>query len=161
MNVEQLAGAVRETDYLKLFDRHHYDKAFREYVQRFAPLYAQALRAAGAEGLPALAEALLTELEGGWRRQRLWNRTSVQISEKQMVVTYLSPMLLELEDQPWGTDFARALRDAWGARRPKDAYRIASYRKLASGFHNTIMGIDVSGFVKRKEREAQDEDEFL
>jgi hypothetical protein len=76
-----------------------------------------------------------------------------------MVVAYLSPMLVELEAS-LGVAFARALRDAWAARRPRDAYRIASYKTLFSGFRNTIMGIDVSGFVNRKEREAQEEEEF-
>ena len=160
MNMEQLAAAVRETDYLKRFDRHQYDKAFREYSERFGPVYAEAIRSAGEAGLPQLAQTLMEALEAGWRRQKFWNRTTVQISEKQMVVAYLSPMLLELGDQPLGTGFAKALRDAWSARRPKDGYRIASYEKLASGFRNTIMGIDVSGFINRKEQESQEEEEF-
>ena len=161
MNAEQLAAAVRETDYLKRFDRRQYDKAFREYAEQFGPAYAEALRAAGEAGLPALAEALVEELEAGWRRQRIWNRTAVQISEKQMVVAYLSPMLLELEEQPLATAFAKALRTAWCARRPKDPYRIAARKTLAAGFHNTIMGIDVSGFVNRREQEVRDDDEIL
>ena len=102
---------------------------------------------------------LMDELEAGWRRQRIWNRTSVQINEKQMMVAYLSPMLVELE-APLGVAFAKALRDTWSARRPKDGYRIASYEKLASGFRNTILGIDVSGFINRKEQESQEEEEF-
>lgn len=157
MSVEQLAGAVRETEYLKLFDRHQYDKAFREYSERFGGLYAQAIRDAGEAGLPELAQALMEELEAGWRRQRIWNRTSVQISEKQMMVAYLSPMLLELEE-PLGIAFAKTLRDVWGARRPKDPYRIASRKKLSSGFHNTIMGIDVSGFLRSREQEEEEEE---
>ena len=158
MSLEQLAPAVRETDYLKRFDRHQYDKAFREYGERFGPLYAEAIRAAGEAGLADLAASLMDELEAGWRRQRIWNRTKVQTSEKQMVVVFLSPMLLELEEQPAATELAKALRDVWGARRPKDSYRIASRKKLASGFRNAILGIDVSGFLRRKEQETEDED---
>lgn len=160
MSAELLAAAVRETEYLKRFDRRQYAKAFQEYGERFGPLFTQTLRDCGEAGLPALAESLMAELEAGWRRQKLWNRTSVQMGEKQMVVAYLSPMLVALPE-PLGTAFAKALRDAWSARRPKDAYRIATFEKLASGFHNTIMGIDVSGFVNRKEREDRDDDEIL
>ena len=160
MNLEQMAAAVRETAYLSRFDRHQYEKAFGEYKERFGPLYAEAIRAAGEAGLPDLASSLVEELEAGWRRQRIWNRTSVQLNEKQMVVAYLSPMLIELEGEPQGLAFAKALRDAWAARRPKDAYRIAAYRQLSSGFRNTILGIDVSGFVQRKERK-EDEDEIF
>lgn len=76
-----------------------------------------------------------------------------------MLVTYLSPMLLGLED-PLCTAFAKALRDEWGSRRPKDTYRIASYTTLSKGFRNTIMGIDVDSFVNRKEKEAQDDEAF-
>ena len=156
MSAERLAAAVWETDYLKRFDRHQYAKALREYTERFGPLYREAVRAAGEAGLPELAAALMSELEAGWRRQRIWNRTAVQISEKQMVVVFLSPMLLALEE-PLCTEFAKALRDAWTARRPRDTYRIASCEKLSTGFHNTIMGIDVSGFLRRNEREEEDD----
>ena len=124
------------------------------------PQVAEAVRAAGEAGLPELAAALMSELEAGWRRQRIWNRTAVQISEKQMVVVFLSPMLLALEE-PLCTAFAKALRDAWTARRPRDTYRIASCEKLSTGFHNTIMGIDVSGFVNRREQEVRDDDEIF
>ena len=37
MSPEQLAAAIRETDYLKRFDRRTYSKAFQEYTDRFAP----------------------------------------------------------------------------------------------------------------------------
>lgn len=158
MSTEQLAAAVQETAYLERFTRREYDKAFREYADRFGPLYLEALRSAGEEGLVQVAADLMTALEAGWRRQRIWNRTKVQTSEKQMVVVFLSPMLLELEEQPAATELAKALRDVWGARRPKDSYRIASRKKLASGFRNAILGIDVSGFLRRKEQETEDED---
>ena len=39
MSPEQLAAAIRETDYLKRFDRRTYSKAFQEYTDRFAPMY--------------------------------------------------------------------------------------------------------------------------
>lgn len=157
MSPEQLAAAVRETDYLKRFDRRAYTKAFQEYADRFGPLYLEAIRGAGEAGVEALAEELMDELENGWRRQKFWNRSAVQVNEKQMVVTYLSPMLLEL-DEPLSRTFAAVLRDVWGARRPKDTYRIASYQKLSKGFRNVIMGFDVTGFVNRRERENKDDE---
>lgn len=156
MSAERLAAAIRDTGYLKLFDRHQYAKAFREFADLFGPLYREEILAAGEEGLVPLAEALMDELETGWRRQRFWNRSAVQVNEKQMLVTYLSPMLLGMEE-PLCTDFAKALRDAWGRRRPKDAYRIASYTKLSGGFRNAIMGIDMDSFLRRKERDQEDD----
>lgn len=159
MSVERLAAAIRETYYLKLFDRHQYAKAFQEFMDRFGPLYREEILSAGEEGMAPLAKALMDELENGWRRQRFWNRSAAQVNEKQMLVTYLSPMLLGLEP-PLCTAFAKALRDEWGSRRPKDTYRIASYTTLSKGFRNTIMGIDVDSFVNRKEKEAQDDEAF-
>jgi len=50
-------------------------------------------------------------LEAGWKRQRPWNRTMVQAREKQMLVTYLSPMLLGLEE-PLCQELAERLREA-------------------------------------------------
>ena len=74
--------------------------------------------------------------------------------------THFLPAILPALEAPLGVAFAKALRDTWSARRPKDGYRIASYEKLASGFRNTILGIDVSGFINRREQESQEEEEF-
>lgn len=157
MSPEQLAAAIRETDYLKRFDRRTYSKAFQEYTDRFALMYLEAVRSAGEAGMVPLAEALIDELENGWRRQKFWNRSAVQVNEKQMIVTYLSPMLVGLEE-PLCTAFAKVMRDTWGVRRPKDPYRIASYQKLSKGFRNVIMGIDVTDFMRRREKEAEEEE---
>ena len=67
-----------------------------------------------------------------------------------MIVTYLSPMLLGLEE-PLCQELAERLRDTWNARRPKDGYDVTTYAKLQAGFHNVILGIDVSGWQKRME----------
>ena len=101
-------------------------------------------------GAGALAEQLLDVLEAGWKRQRPWNRGMVQAREKQMLVTYLSPMLLGLEE-PMCRELAEQLRDAWNARRPKDAYDITSYARLQEGFRNVILGIDLTGWQRRRE----------
>ena len=93
---------------------------------------------------------LLDVLEAGWKRQRPWNRGMVQAREKQMLVTYLSPMLLGLEE-PMCRELAEQLRDAWNARRPKDAYDITSYARLQEGFRNVILGIDLTGWQRRRE----------
>lgn len=68
MNVERLAAAIRETYYLKLFDRHQYAKAFQEFMDRFGPLYREEILSAREEGMAPLAKALMDELENGWRR---------------------------------------------------------------------------------------------
>ena len=163
MKLEELCAAVQDgKDYSERFTRREYTAAFREYTVGFGPAYMDAVREAAqtADGLRTLAEQITGALEAGWKRRLPWNRTMVQAREKQMIVTYLSPMLVGLED-PLCIAFAKALRDEWGTRRPKDAYRIASYATLSRGFRNTIMGIDVGSFVNRKEKEAQDDEEVF
>lgn len=141
--VEALLPAVQDgKSWLHRFTKKEYPKAFGEYQKRFAPLYEEALRAAGAGGLKALADALLDGLEAGWKRQRIWNRTVARMDDKQMLVTFLSPLLMDMEAEA----FCQALRDGWAARRPKEAYRIGTYQELNSGFRNAIFGISLDGF---------------
>ena len=151
MKIEELCAAVQEAPYYnERFTRREYRDAFRSYTERFGPLYMNAVREAEADGLAALAEQLLDALAAGWKRQRPWNRSMVQAREKQMVVAYLSPMLLGLEE-PLCQTLAEQLRDAWNARWPKDAYQITTYARLQEGFRNVILGIDLTGWEKRRE----------
>ena len=153
MKAEELCAAVQEAPYYnERFTRREYTAAFREYTERFGPLYMDAVRETAEDpaGRRSLAEQLLDVLEAGWKRQRPWNRGMVQAREKQMLVTYLSPMLLGLEE-PMCQELAEQLRDAWNARRPKDAYDIASYARLQEGFRNVILGIDLTGWQRRRE----------
>ncbi|MDO4315640.1 MAG: hypothetical protein Q4C45_07660 [Oscillospiraceae bacterium] len=143
MNPELLAAIQDNSAWLERFNRRDYAGAFRAYTERFAPAYTEAVRAAGGEetALAALADRLLDALEAGWKRQRVWNRSAVRVNDKQMVVEYLSPMLLELE--PDCPRFAELLRDRWAARWPKDAYRTASHAKILGGFRFTILGFEM------------------
>ena len=146
MNTDELCAAVTEArTYLDRFTRHSFVMAFREYTERFGPaVYAGVRESDGSEtALRAMADALLDELERGWKRQRPWNRGAVRVNEKQMMVDYLSPMLQGLEEPLCG-DLARLLCAAWAERWPKDLYRIASFSEIRDGFRNSILGIDFS-----------------
>lgn len=145
MSSELLAAIQTGRVWLDRFTRRGYPKAFLEYKARFAPAYEAAVRETGGEeaALQALAEELLDGLEEGWKRQRIWNRAAVKVNEKQMMVDYLSPMLLDME----GTNcprFAELLRDRWAVRWPKDPYSIVPYAKIVGGFRNSILGIDLA-----------------
>lgn len=144
--MELLSEAVcRFRPWLEDFRHKTYAPAFQDYCARYGSLYDQA--AQEAKDLRALAEALLDELEQGWKRQRPWNRSAVRASEKQMLVVYLSPMLLEREE-PRCRELCEVLREAWNARWPKDGYRTAGFETIQSGFRNTIMGIELRGFQR-------------
>ena len=156
MKLEELCAAVQEARYYnERFTRREYTSAVRTYTERFGPLYMAAVRetAEDPDGRRVLAEQLLDLLEAGWKRQRPWNRTMVQAREKQMLVTYLSPMLLGLEE-PLCQELAERLRDGWNTRRPKDIYNITTYARLQEGFRNVILGIDITGWQKRREEES-------
>ncbi|WP_295581895.1 hypothetical protein [uncultured Oscillibacter sp.] len=140
---EELLAAVRGSRvWLKNFQRREYRDAFRSYTERFGPPYMAEAERRGEAGLPALAEELLDALEAGWKRSRLWDRGALRAGEKQMVVVYLTPMLLGLES-PGCRRLAELLQAAWQERWPRDGYRTASYEEIQSGFRNTIMGFEI------------------
>ena len=151
----ELCAAVWEApDWLPRFRRQEYPQVFQEYQKRFAPLYAQAVEETEGDltALEGLANDILDELEAGWKRRRFWNRTAVRVEEKQVIVSYLSPMLLELPDPLCGR-LAGMLRQGWADRWPKDAYQITTFEVLQKGFRNSILGIDLEGKHLDRERD--------
>lgn len=145
MNAEALCAAIREAKpWMDRFTRRGYPDAFRDYREQFGPLYAQAVREADGDEarLLELARAIVDELAAGWKRTRFWNRGAVRVSEKQMMVNYFSPMLLDLPDPMCGR-LAGMVRQEWADRWPSDAYHITTYEVIRSGFRFAIMGIDL------------------
>lgn len=145
MNTQELCAAVENgREWLDLFRLRTFPKAFKSYMETYAPAYRQALAELGEdeEALKALAEEILDTLEAGWKRQHFWNRSAARVDVKQMIVDYLSPMLLELEE-PGARLLCGFLRDGWTARLPKESYRIGSYERIQKGFKNVIMGIEI------------------
>ena len=141
----ELCAAVWEApDWLPRFRRQEYPQVFQEYQKRFAPLYAQAVEETEGDltALEGLANDILDELEAGWKRRRFWNRTAVRVEEKQVIVSDLSPMLLELPDPLCGR-LAGMIRQGWADRWPKDAYQITTFEVLQKGFRNSILGIEL------------------
>lgn len=154
MNTELLAAIQNNRTWLERFTRRDYPHAFREYVEQFGPAYVEAVHKTGGDEtlLQALADRLLDGVEAGWKGQRVWNRAAAKANEKQMLVEYLSPMLLELEEADCPR-FAKVLRDRWAARWPDNVYYTASYAKIQSGFRNMILGIEIGS--RRREPEEE------
>ncbi len=145
MKMEGLLAALHEPQrWLEQFRIKSYAQAFADYCARYGPVYERALAESGEaeEDLRVLAEALLEGWAEEWKRQWIWNRSVARAEGKQMLVDYLSPMLLELE-APGAQMLCRLLRDGWKKRWPKDGYRVASYAMIQSGFKNAIMGIEI------------------
>lgn len=143
INTAALLAAIQDgKPWLDRFTGKEYDKAYRDYRERYAPLYREAALSAGEEGLEAVAGSLLDGLAEGWTRQRPWNRSVARLSDKQLIVCYLSPMLLE---DPVCAPLAEELRKGWAARWPKEAYQIAPLSKLRKGFRPTFLGIPLPG----------------
>ena len=140
---QKLLSAIQDYSYWKeYFTRQNYFKGFRQYIETYGQLYMDTIRAANDEAaLKALAIDILNALEENWAQQRFWKRSDKKYQDKLMLIQYLSPLLLSFED-PACTRFAELLRDEWAARRPKDAYEIATYKQLRRGFRNVIMGME-------------------
>ena len=126
-------------------------KAFQRYREQYGSAYEQMLQICTDEDmLQSAADWLLTEMEKGWKQQRFWNRTAARLDQKQMIIVYLSPMLLAMEN-PAGVRFAQVLRDAWAQRWPKDSYQMVPFEKLVKGFRNAIFGIELTAFNRGEE----------
>lgn len=151
---ERLMAALTDcAGWLSRFTRLDYEAAFLEYRDRFLPDYLTAVDEAGEARLPALADALLDAMEARWKAERFWNRTAVRTDMKQVIVGYLTPMLLsEQATRP----LAAALRDGWKRRRPKDAYHAAGFDSIRAGFKRKILGFE----VPEKKNDAPDLDEI-
>ena len=155
MKINDLCAAVWEAkEWLPRFRRNEYAKALREYQERFGPLYVRAV--AETEGdltaLEALANDILDALEAAWKRRVFWNRSAVRVEEKQAIVNFLSPMLLDQPDPLCGR-LAGMLRQGWAERWPKDSYQITTAEVLQKGFRNSILGIDLEGKHLSRERD--------
>lgn len=151
MTARMMEALTDPAPWLSRFDRNGYEEAFRAYQDRFADVYREAVQAAGESGAEALADSLLDDIEGFWKRQRFWDRAAVKADTRQLIVGYLTPMLME---DPVLRPFAGTLRDRWKARWPKEAYHAAGYERIRSGFKLKIMGFEIP---EKKERPLDDE----
>lgn len=137
VNVETLLGAVQDgKPWLARFTGKEYGRALQDYRDQYGPLFREAALADGEEA--ALADVLLDGLAEGWRRQKPWNRSLAMLNDKQMIVCFLSPVLME---DPACARLEEKLREGWGARWPKEAYQAASLKKIRKGFRPTFLGI--------------------
>lgn len=141
VKAEILLAAIQDgKPWLARFTGKEYDKAYEEYRAKYAPLFREAALADGEEGIEALAEVLLDGLAEGWKRQKPWNRSLAQMEDKQMIVCFLGPVLME---DPVCAPLEETLRKGWAARWPKEAYRAASLEKIRKGFRPTFLGISL------------------
>ena len=159
MRAEVLLAAIQDNkEWMKRFSRREYFQAFKDYTAAYAAQYLAEVRAAGSEeGLKAMAEEILDLLAAGWAKKWFWNRGEAKSIDKQMLLCYVTPMLLGLEDEDCRR-FAEILQQAWLARWPKDGYQLATYKELRKGFRNIIMGLEFKDDLRELE-EAQEEAE--
>ena len=131
-----LAAAIQNGKlWLDRFTRREYAKAFRAYLEQYGKSCLALIQ--NTDDPAALAEQTLDELEAGRKKLRFWNRGATVFNEKQTVITYFAPMLLELGCE----DFAEMFRTAWIRRWPKDPYEYGSFEQLNKSFVNVILGI--------------------
>lgn len=135
MSAPLLAAIQNGKLWLDRFTRLEYRKAFQAYLGT----HGEACRALieNSADLPRLAEETLDELEAARKKLRFWNRGETIFDEKQTVIKYFAPMLLELGCQ----EFAEIFRDCWNRRWPKDPYEHTTYEQLSKSFVNVILGI--------------------
>lgn len=152
MKPELLSAVLEDKSWLERFSRTEYFNAFREYTQQYGPAYMELVRGQDDAALTALANELLDSVAAAAAKVRIWNRFNVRFNAKQMLLGYLSPMLLGLEEENCRR-FAEILRDEWAVRWPKEAYQLATYQKIRAGFRRMVLGLE----LKDNLRELEDE----
>ena len=131
-----LAAAIQNgRPWLDRFTRLEYRKAFRAYLDQYGKSCGELIETS--PDLQRLAEDTLDELETSRKKLWFWNRGEVIFDEKQTVIKYFAPMLLEMGCE----EFAVIFRDCWKRRWPKDTYEHTTYEQLLKSFVHVILGI--------------------
>ena len=132
MSLPLTAAIQNGRPWLDRFTRLEYRKAFRAYMDQYGQDCLALIQ--NAQDPEALAEEVLGELEAGRKKLRFWNRGERIFDEKQTVIKYFAPMLLQQGDEA----FAEQFRQAWSRRWPKDSYEHATFEQLNKSFVNVI-----------------------
>ena len=153
---QELLRAVRDTEgWMKKFNRFDYFNGFKAYTAQYGPMCMKLLCGMEEDAMKTAAGEILDELAAGWAKEKIWNRSNARFADKQMIIGFFSPMLLGLEE-PKCQQFAEVLRDEWAKRLPKEAYEIASYKKIRAGFRNVILGLELKDKLLEMEKEAEE-----
>ena len=104
MSLPLTAAIQNGRPWLDRFTRLEYRKAFRAYMDQYGKDCLALIQ--NAQDPEVLAEEVLGELEAGRKKLRFWNRGERIFDEKQTVIKYFAPMLLELGCE----DFAQIFR---------------------------------------------------
>ena len=135
MSLPLTAAIQNGKPWLDRFTRLEYRKAFRAYMDQYGKDCLALIQ--NAQDPDALVEEILCELEAGRKKLRFWNRGERIFDEKQTVIKYFAPMLLELGCE----DFAQSFHTAWNRRWPKDPFEYVPYEQLSKSFVHVILGI--------------------
>lgn len=122
------------------FTRAEYPSSFREYSERFSPLFLALQQAC--EQHPERTEQLLCELCGGAvtlvaeRLAAIRSRNDRLVRQdicKMVAVVYFTPAVGELAISVGGA-LVQTMCEAWAQRFPKDRYALVGYSEIAKGF---------------------------
>ncbi len=153
---QELLCAIRDTEgWMKHFTRFDYFETFKKYTATYGPTCMKVLSGADEATMKTMAEEILDALAADWAKERIWNRSNARFADKQMLISFFSPMLMGL-DEPHCQRFAEIMRDAWTARLPKDPYEIATYKQIRAGFRNVILGLEMKDKLLDLEREQEE-----
>lgn len=138
---EQLINALSPSKYwVNSFTRYEYRQAFQQYSDSFSFMYIEALRQVS--DMTTFTNSYLDAVETHWKNIHFWNRAATKVDEKMVVVSYLTPMLLNAND-PSCSLFSNELCRLWNNRFPNNTYQTASYEQLLEGFRHSILGLDM------------------
>ena len=139
--IEYLLAAVQNgKNWTEKCTRSSYAASFKCYCQQYEAAYVSAIQ--NSDDLNTLARHLIEAIALGWNKRNFLRRSAIRTDEKMIIVTYLTPMLLNAES-PKCTDFARVLCEEWNARWPNNTYNVADYQSIQSGFRHSVLGFTI------------------
>lgn len=157
MNPELFSAVLEDKIWMEHFSRTEYFNAFRAYTQQYGPAYMELVRGQDDAALTAMANELLDAVAAAAAKVRIWNRFNVRFNAKQMIIGYLSPMLLGLEEDGCRR-FAEILRNEWSTRWPKEAYELATYKMIRAGFRRMVLSLELKDNLREQEDEIVEQE---
>lgn len=147
-DIERIASAVLDTEqWISNFSGRAYKQAFARYREQYEKPFLQALETTPAD---CLTYEFCRKIEDRWPQNTKKRRTAMD-QTKMVITLYLNPMLLEMGEN--AAAFSSELCREWKARYD-DAYHIATYDQICTGFRKNVLGFDLGCIFDEQEKFA-------
>lgn len=137
-----LAGCVIDNrDIMRDFNRNSYLSSFKEYREKYKPLFAALEELYAADGEAVKIDAVRAFMGGVAEHVSASSKPTSALDQLRFVIAlYFVPMVRSLKlnvSEP----FCLALRDEWAKTYPKFEFKVGDYETIVEGFNKKFLGL--------------------